>query len=196
MGYSKGKISREQIIDACSDVVLARGFAATTTAELLQAAQTSAGKLTHHFPTKESLFEATFDRLMQGFEAGPFAILRDRQRTPGKRITDFLDAMYQLYAHQRGPIGCPIGHAAVDSNNVPASMKEQAFRLLDHTRALLESAFLELKEAPAVARAKATLFVSSWQGAIVVCRAGGGLPHIRSVFRHLKILVESEAKVR
>ena len=98
MGYDKGKLSREQIIEAGAGVVLAKGYAATTIADLSHAAHTSAGKLTHHFPTKGSLFEAIFGSLMEGMEAGPLATLADAALSPEKRIHGFLDGMYRLYA--------------------------------------------------------------------------------------------------
>ena len=90
-------------------MVLAKGYAATTMADLSQAADTSAGKLTHHFPTKGSLFEAIFGSLMEGMEAGPLATLADAALSPKKRIHGFLDGMYRLYAKQPNPIGCPAG---------------------------------------------------------------------------------------
>jgi hypothetical protein len=40
-----------------------------------------------------------------------------------------------------------------------------------------------------MARVKANLIVSAWQGAIVVARAGEGLEHIGRVFRCLKEIV-------
>jgi len=45
-------------------------------------------------------------------------------------------------------------------------------------------------QTPAIALAKANIFVNSWQGAIVVARAGGGLEHLRKVFRDLKEMVD------
>ena len=84
MGYDKGKLSREQIIQAGAAVVLAKGYAATTMADLTQAAVTSAGKLTHHFPTKGSLFEAIFGSLMEGMEAGPLEPLQIPLSPPRK----------------------------------------------------------------------------------------------------------------
>jgi hypothetical protein len=39
-------------------------------------------------------------------------------------------------------------------------------------------------------RSGLNLFVNSWQGAIVVARAGGGLEHLRKVFRDLKEMVD------
>ena len=44
-------------------------------------------------------------------------------------------------------------------------------------------------DAPGMARVKANLFVNTWQGAIVVARAGEGLEHIGRVFRYLKEIV-------
>jgi AcrR family transcriptional regulator len=189
MGYEKGKQSREQIIEACAGVVLAKGYAATTMANLSHAAHTSAGKLTHHFATKGSLFEAIFESLMTRFEAGPLATLADASRPPKERIHGFLDELYQLYAMQQNPIGCPVGHAASDSDGVSSTMKDKALQILQRTTSLFEKAFSDLGEPPEIAQAKANLFVNSWQGAIVVARAGEGLEHIRKVFRYLKEIV-------
>jgi TetR/AcrR family transcriptional repressor of nem operon len=189
MGYEKGKQSREQIIDACTGVVLAKGYSATTMANLSEAAHISAGKLTHHFATKGSLFEAIFESLTSRFEAGPLTTLADDSLPPTERIHGFLDGLYQLYARQRNLIGCPLGHAAGDSDGVSATMKAKARQILQRSTGLLEKALSDLGNPPAIARAKANLFVNSWQGAIVVARAGEGLEHIRKVFRFLKDIV-------
>lgn len=186
MGYVKGKFSREEIIKAGAAVVLAKGYAATTMADLSAASHTSAGKLTHHFPTKGSLFEAILESLMAYFEAGPLAALADASRPPKQRIHGFLDGVYQLYAMQQDPIGCPVGHAAGDSDGVSAAMKQRALKFLQLTTSLFEKAFRDLGEPPMIARVKANLFVNSWQGAVVIARAGEGLEHIRKVFRDLK----------
>jgi TetR/AcrR family transcriptional regulator, transcriptional repressor for nem operon len=190
MEYDKGKLSREQIIQAGAAVVLAKGFAATTMADLSHAANTSSGKLTYHFPTKGSLFEAIYENLMTHFESGPLAALANTSLPPRDRIDGFLNGLYLLYAILKDPIGCPVGHAAGDSEGVSATTKEKAFKLLQLITSLLETAFRDLGAPPGVAQVKATVFVNSWQGAIVVARAGGGLEHLRKVFRDLKELVD------
>jgi TetR/AcrR family transcriptional repressor of nem operon len=190
MEYDKGKHSREQIVQAGAAVVLAKGFAATTMADLSHAANISSGKLTHHFPTKGSLFEAIYESLMTHMESGPLAALADTSLPPRDRIHGFLNGMYLLYARLQDPIGCPVGHAAGDSDGVSAAMKENAFKLLQRIISLFETTFRDLGESPAIAQAKANLFVNSWQGAIVVARAGGGLEHLRKVFRDLKEMVD------
>src|SRR5271168_4459798 len=158
MGYEKGKQSREQIIEACAGVVLAKGYAATTMANLSHAAHTSAGKLTHHFATKGSLFEAIFESLMTHFESGPLATLADTSLPPRDRIHGFLNGIYLLYAMLQDPIGCPVGHAAGDSGGVTAAMKEKAFKLFQRITSLFETTFRDLGEPPAIALAKANLF--------------------------------------
>ena len=190
MGYEKGKLSRGQILAAGARVVLAKGFSATTMADLSHAAHTTAGKLTHHFPTKESLFEAIFERLMEQFETGPLSLLADTTRSTTVRINGFLDSMYRLYAIQPDLVGCPLGHAADDSEGVSPAMKDQALRFLQRTTALFEKTFRDKQEPAALARAKASLFVNAWQGAVVMARAGGGLEHIRRSFRYLKDIVD------
>jgi TetR/AcrR family transcriptional regulator, transcriptional repressor for nem operon len=186
MGYDKGKVSRDQIIQAGAAVVLAKGYAATTMADLTHAADTSAGKLTHHFPTKGSLFEAIFESMMARFEMGPLATLADDSQPPKERIHGFLDGVYKLYAMQRNTIGCPVGHAAGDADGVSATMKQRALKFLQRTASLTEKALRDLGEPPVIARVKANLFVNSWQGAIVIARAGEGLEHVRKVFHDLK----------
>ena len=118
------------------------------------------------------------------------ATLADAALSPKKSIHGFLDGMYRLYAKQPNQIGCPLGHAASDSDGVSAVMKEKAQReTLQRITSLLDEAFRDLGDAPGMARVKANLFVNTWQGAIMVARAGEGLEHIGRVFRYLKEIV-------
>ena len=192
MMYEKGKLSREQIVKTAASVLLAKGFSATTMTDLTEAAQTSAGRLTHHFPTKALLFEAAFQQLMAQFEMGPLECLSDTTVSPKDRICGFLDGVYRLYAGQAGLVGCPLGHAAGDLEDVPFPVKEQSLQFLERVNTLFEKAFRDLHESPSAARTKAVLLVNAWQGAVVIARAGAGLKHVRKVFRILKESVESE----
>ena len=68
-------------------------------------------------------------------------------------------------------------------------MKQRALKFLQRTTSLIEKALRDLGEPPVIARVKANLVVNSWQGAIVIARAGEELEHIRKVFRYLKEIV-------
>jgi hypothetical protein len=54
---------------------------------------------------------------------------------------------------------------------------------------LFDEAFRDVGDALGMASVKANLLVNTWQGAIVVARAGEGLEHIGRVFRYLKEIV-------
>ena len=190
MSYDKGNLTRKRIIESGARVVMAKGYAATTMADLTRAANASGGKLTHHFPTKMSLFEAIFESLLSDFTSGPLARLADRARPPQERVSGFLDSMYRLYAMQHDVVGCPLGHAAADSDGVSPAMREQALKILQKTARLFENAFCDLGQTPALARANTHVFVSSWQGAVVIARSGEGLKYVGRVFRSLKEIVK------
>lgn len=186
MGYEKGRLSRDQIVQAASSVVLSKGFGATTMGDLLEAAGMSAGKLTHHFPTKTDLFEAVFEELMTQFRTGPLARLSDTAMPPTRRIHNFFRAMFELYEAQPIPVGCPVGHAAGDSEGVSSSMRKGALDLLKETEKNFAKAFEDLGHSSTQARINAMIFVSAWQGAVVIARAGDGMEYIEQVFKGLQ----------
>jgi hypothetical protein len=64
-------------------------------------------------------------------------------------------------------------------------MKEKALKTPSESPALLTRHF-GIWETPWDDAREGNLFVNSWQGAIVVARAGEGLEHIGRVFRYLK----------
>ena len=53
-----------------------------------------------------------------------------------------------LYTKQPNPIGCPLGHAAGDSDAVSAVMKEKALKTLQRITSLFDKVFRDLGDAP------------------------------------------------
>ena len=186
MSYEKGLRSRDDIIQAAAGVVLAKGYGTPSMGDLARAAGTSAGKLTHHFPTKAALFEAVFEELMEHFRAGPLARLGDVSVSPKQRLHGFFQGMLALYRRQPAPIGCLVGHTAENADGVSDSMRQTAYELLRETETCFAKVFRDLGFSRARARTNALLCVSAWQGAVVVARAGGGIKHIQSTFRALQ----------
>ncbi|WP_349828244.1 TetR/AcrR family transcriptional regulator [Brevibacterium litoralis] len=60
---SRGRRSREEILDAVVATLLEEGYAATTTMRVQARAGVSRGKLLHHFPSKKDLITAAVERL-------------------------------------------------------------------------------------------------------------------------------------
>jgi AcrR family transcriptional regulator len=61
----KGKATRDRLIDAGRQAFGARGYDATSLAEILDVAGAAKGALYHHFETKAALFDAVLDRVVQ-----------------------------------------------------------------------------------------------------------------------------------
>lgn len=57
--------TRDRLLDAVVACIAERGYAATTTAEVLERAGTSRGAMLHHFPTRATLMAAALERLLQ-----------------------------------------------------------------------------------------------------------------------------------
>lgn len=55
--------TRAALLDAAQQLFAARGFAATSVADVVTAAEVTKGALYHHFETKEALFAAVFERV-------------------------------------------------------------------------------------------------------------------------------------
>jgi AcrR family transcriptional regulator len=61
----KGKVTRERLIAAARRQFGERGYEATSIEAVLDAAGVARGALYHHFPTKEALFEAVLDQVVE-----------------------------------------------------------------------------------------------------------------------------------
>jgi len=61
--------TRQRILQVAVDLLIERGLAATTTAEVQRAGGFSRGALLHHFPTREAMLGATIRVLMEHNEA-------------------------------------------------------------------------------------------------------------------------------
>ena len=65
----KGRATRDRLIEAGRATFGSRGYDATSVAEILEAAGVAKGALYHHFATKEALFDAVLDRVVEEIAA-------------------------------------------------------------------------------------------------------------------------------
>jgi AcrR family transcriptional regulator len=61
----KGKATRDHLITVARDLFGERGYEATSIGAVLEAAGVARGALYHHFETKEALFDAVLNRVME-----------------------------------------------------------------------------------------------------------------------------------
>ncbi len=190
MAYEKGRLSRQQIIEAVDGVIREKGYARTSVADLAGAAGITLGKLTHHFPTRVAVFEAVFEYITNEYRAGPMSLLANTAIAPLKRVDAFFTAMYKFYASK--PIGCPVGHAVSDVDSVSDTMRDRAAALLAETEQLFRRIFVELGHSPKMVSTLASLTINAWQGAVFMARREGGLEHLEEAFDSLRTLAKSD----
>jgi TetR/AcrR family transcriptional regulator, transcriptional repressor for nem operon len=171
VGYQKGLESRETIVDAAAAIVLRRGFDATSFGDICEAIGVSRGKLTHHFPTKEALFEAIIESKFERFRRRVIAPLLDATLDPQTRIAASFEAISAIYVDPERVAGCYIGHTAMELASRSPLMSEMLNRLLDDWRSGVIAALVAGGRSVESATRQAFLTISAIQGAVLMARA-------------------------
>ena len=81
----QGEVTRELLVDVAVRLFSERGFASTSTSDIVEAAQVTRGALYHHFDRKEDLFEAAFEQVERS--------IADRIVVAAAKGTDPLDQL-------------------------------------------------------------------------------------------------------
>ena len=91
----QGGVTRAALVDAATEIFTEKGYAETSTEEIVQRANVTRGALYHHFAGKDALFLAVLERLQLGIRERVIAAAAGA-RDPLSRLTvgmeAFLDA--------------------------------------------------------------------------------------------------------
>jgi AcrR family transcriptional regulator len=96
--WARTDATQQRILDAATMVFSARGFTATTMADIVAASGASIGSIYHHFGGKKELFLAIFERIANDIErriaAAPGATGSDKRRVFEVTARAYLQAMW------------------------------------------------------------------------------------------------------
>ena len=166
--------TRQAIVGAAHDLFAADGFAATSTAAVVEAAGVTRGALYHHFADKTDLFRAVFERLETE--------LNETIITNALAQTDARDAFVAGCGTMLDFMVRPDYHqiAVVDA---PAVLGSSVWHAIDYSTGLLslqmglhaleQAGYLRVPNTPAVAVA---MFGALTEAGIVLSRGGEGVP--------------------
>ena len=166
--------TRQAIVGAAHDLFAADGFAATSTAAVVEAAGVTRGALYHHFADKTDLFRAVFERLETE--------LNETIITNALAQTDARDAFVAGCGTMLDFMVRPDYHqiAVVDA---PAVLGSSVWHAIDYStglvslqmglHALEKAGYLRVLNTPAVAVA---MFGALTEAGIVLSRGGEGVP--------------------
>ena len=106
---TKGRATRDRVLDAATALVFEHGVAGTTLDDVRAAANVSKGQLYHYFADKDDLIHTVIDRtIQQVLDAQP--ALADL--SSWKAIASWFDDLVALQVARHAVGGCPIGGLA------------------------------------------------------------------------------------
>ena len=139
--------TRTRLVEAARRLFLAKGYAATSVAEILSEADAHSGSLYHYFATKQDLLLAVLDSYCEGIRP---MLLEPAWRGVGdplERVFALLGSYRELLEQSAYGYGCPIGSLA-----------------------------LGLHEPDPAVRASLAANFRAWTAAVRECLAGAHLP--------------------
>ena len=106
---SRDSLTKQKLLDAAQELMLAKGYTATSVDEVCNAAGLTKGSFFHYFEGKEDLgkevAERFFAAMREGVQSAPFAQLKD----PLDRVLGFVDFMIAKARNPRLANGCLLG---------------------------------------------------------------------------------------
>ncbi|HVM53949.1 MAG TPA: TetR/AcrR family transcriptional regulator [Acidimicrobiales bacterium] len=198
MNPTKGDRTRQRILDRVGPVFNARGYHATTLADVMAATGLEKGGIYNHFRSKDELALAAYDRNadLQG------ELIAQRVRAAADapdKLVAVIEA-FRAFAHDPPfPGGCPTLNTAVEACHVDPQLHERAqaqmARLLELVAALVRRGVERGElQAGVDADATASLVASSVEGALLLHQLFGDAAHVDRVCDHLERHVRSLAK--
>lgn len=183
--------ARTRLLEAARDLIRARGFTATSVADLCHAAEVTKGAFFHHFASKEALGVAVAEfwseTTGQLFETAPYHEPSD----PFDRLLAYVEFRREMIAGPTAAFTCLAGTMAQEvhdtSDDIRAACGEA---ILDHARSLeadIQEAIEERGITPegwsASSLARHTQAVL--QGAFILAKAGDDAELAREQLDHL-----------
>jgi len=160
--------TRGRVVAAASHLFATRGFAATSIADVAEAAGLLKGNLAYYFKTKQGLLEAVVDARAK--------VLWDELVAPAQPGEDARATIHRLLDHVRSSAeelaqyGCPVGGLATELGKTDETLHTNAAALLLKLEAYLCEAFARTMPRKDAERSAEHL-LSRLQGAAVVAQA-------------------------
>lgn len=178
---------RVRLIDAAMKLSHEQGFAATTLADVANAADVPLGNVYYYFRTKEAIGEALVQRRLDDSRA-----IRDRwgeEADPRDRLQAFVQMTVGNRRHLARS-GCPIGSLCSELNKGRGPLAEHSNRLFAELLSWLEDQFRALGQGTE-SRGLAVHLLSVLQGASVLTHSFGTPKYVEGEARRMTEWIRS-----
>jgi TetR/AcrR family transcriptional repressor of nem operon len=170
---ARGEATRARIVKAAAGIVGARGVAATTVEEVMEASGTSKSQIYHYFADKETLMCAVV--AAQAEQVLGFQEARLSKATSMQDLRQWRNQIVKLNRAKSGHGGCPIGSLASELADHSEKARELLALSFRRWESHLVTAFKAMQrrgvlDTTANARSLATAVVCALQGGLLLAQ--------------------------
>ncbi len=187
--------TKERLLAVATELMIEKGFVATTVDEICEAAQVTKGAFFHYFETKEDLAEEAVAHFSEKMKANFAACCSEDVKDPLDRIYAIIDASI---ANSQSPEmkGCLVGTLSQEVSGSHERLRSCCADNFDAVRGLLEKDLAEAKKkyAPRSNVSPAELadqFIAVAQGSMVMAKARQDKSVIKAGLGHYKRYLKS-----
>jgi AcrR family transcriptional regulator len=181
--------TRERIVGVAMQLFWEKGYASTSIADILKAANANSGSLYHFFPGKQDLLIAVLDMYLAGIDAMLLNPLWEGVADPIERVFKLLDGYRRHLAGTECQYGCPIGYLALEIHEPDPPVRERIAanftQWVDRVETCLNDAGARLP-ADLDRRALAHFVLTTMEGAVMQARTYRTLDAFDSSIQQLR----------
>jgi AcrR family transcriptional regulator len=192
---SKGEETREMILERAAQVFNKQGYSGASMTDIMRETGLEKGGIYNHFKNKEELALAAFDY------ASGLTIERFRKALKGKtgaieRLMAWVNTYRELADKPLIKGGCPVLNTATEVDDTNPALRTRTRQVMDNWYSLIRWTVIEGVEKRELkpetdADMVATMFLTSYEGAVMMARLYRNSAYIHRVADHLERYVET-----
>ena len=192
--------TRSRIVGVAMQLFWEKGYASTSIADILKAANANSGSLYHFFPGKQDLLIAVLDMYLAGIDEMLLNPLWENVSDPIERVFALLNGYRDHLAATDCQYGCPIGYLALELHEPDPPVREKIAanftQWVDRVETCLNDAGKRLPK-NLDRRALAHFVLTTMEGAVMQARTYRTLDAFDTSIKQLRAYVDAlEAQAR
>lgn len=168
------KPTRQRLVEAARELFLAKGYEASSVADVLARAEVNSGSLYYFFKTKEQLLLAVLDEYVDLLEPMVLRPAFERVRDPLDRVFAVLAGYRQMLVMSDCRLGCPIGNLALEMSEKSEAVREKIALNFRNWRKAIRQCLVDARDRlpPNLDRHKLAAFILTvMEGGVMQARA-------------------------
>jgi len=188
--------TKEKLLDAAQQLMLVKGFPATTVDEICATAGFTKGSFFHYFESKEQLGKEVLNRfyvfLQQTSQQGSFR----KKSDPLQRVYGYVDRFIEMTKNPELPSGCLLGHFTQELSDTHPEIRSLCAQHFAEWAATLKQDLDEAKaqyapKAPFDTQSLAEYFIAVMQGSRILATAKQDARVFEQNLQHFKRYVKN-----